>query len=121
MASTIFIVGLVGWFVLIAVGLWFRGPGWAWVWPGASASPIEATASRSLPNVVGIPLVLAFFVGGGALITRWTARWPGFTRWRRWGFALLLLMMIGTLIKIGLRIGLNVQYIVSFDGLGLNL
>jgi hypothetical protein len=122
MASAIFLVGLVGWFLLIAIGLWFRGPGWAWVWPGATGVHSQPTgASRSLPNLVGVPLVLAFFGGGGMLIVRRARAWPGFTPARRWIFALLLLAMIGTVIKIIFRLAFDLQYVVSFPQYGFNL
>jgi hypothetical protein len=122
MAMAIFLVGLVGWFLLIAIGLWFRGPGWAWVWPGATGVHAELSgASRALPNWVGVPLVLAFFVGGGMLIVRRVRTWKGFTPVRRWTFALLLLAMIGTGIKIALRLAFDLQYLVSFPRVGFNL
>ena len=123
MASAIFIVGIVGWFVLIAIGMWFRGPGWSWVWPGQAALSAGAAGAslRNLPNFVGVPMLLAFFVGGGAWIARRTAAWPEFTRWRRWTFAFLLLAMIGTLLKIVLRLVFDVQYVVSFERIGINL
>jgi hypothetical protein len=122
MASAIFLTGLVGWFVLLAIGLWFRGPGWAWVWPW-SARPSAATiqAARSLPNLVGIPLVLAYLVGGSAWVARWSAGWPGFTRARRWIFAVLLVGMTGTALKIVLKLVFGIQYLVRFDRYGLNL
>jgi len=122
MASAVFITGVVGWFWLIATGLWFRGAGWAWVWPwSAASSAAAAEASRSLPNVIGVPLVLAYLLGGGAWIVRRTAQSPGFTTARRWTFALLLLAMAGTLIKIVLRLAFGVQYLVHFDRVGFNL
>jgi hypothetical protein len=121
LASAIFLTGLIGWFVLIAVGLWFRGPGWAWDWPGPATSAAKTEGTRSVPNAVGVPLVLAYFLGGGWLVVRRTASWPDFTRARRWIFALLLLAMLGTLIKIALRIFLDIRYVVSFQDIGLNL
>ncbi len=122
LASAIFIVGVVGWFALIAIGMWFRGPGWTWVWPGQTAVLAEsAGAARNVPNLVGVPLLLAFFVGGGAWIVRRTASWPEFTLWRRWTFAVLLLAMVGTLLKIVLRLVFDIQYLVSFDRFGLNI
>ena len=122
LASAVFITGIVGWFVLIAIGLWFRGPGWAWVWPGHALAHAESSAATwSVPNVVGIPAVLGFFGVGGYLIVRWTVGWPGFTRWRRWVFALLLLAMTATLIKIVLRVVFGIQYVVSFDRFGFNI
>jgi hypothetical protein len=122
LASMIFITGIVGWFALIAIGFWFRGPGWAWVWPWSGAAHAGTVgAARSLPNLVGVPLVLAFFIGGGRWIVRRTAGWPGFTSARRWVFALLLLAMAGTAIKIVLKLAFGLQYLVRFDRLGLNL
>jgi hypothetical protein len=122
LASLVFIAGTVGWFVLIAIGLWFRGAGWAWTWPG-SAAPHAAAApvARALPNLVGVPLVLAYFVAGGFWIARRTAAWPGFTPARRWTFAILALAMAGTLIKIVLRLVFDLQYLVRFDRAGFGL
>jgi len=122
LASTIFLAGCVGWFVLIAVGLWFRGPGWAWVWPfrpASSAASVEPL--RSVPNLVGIPVVLAYFGLGGAWIVRRTAAWPRFTRARRWIFALLFLAMVGTGLKILLRLIFRIAYVVRLDGIGFDL
>jgi hypothetical protein len=122
LATFLFLFGLTGWFALIVIGLGFRGPGWTWVWPGTDP-PAEAAApmARALPNVVGVPLVLAWFVGGGAWIVRRTRRWPGFGRGRRWVFALLVLAMAGTGIKIVLRLAFDVSYVVSFPGLDFHL
>jgi len=123
LASTIFIAGLAGWLLLIVVGTWFRGPGWAWVWPWAAGGLSHAAAAhaRALPNWIGVPLVLAWFVGGGLLIVRRTAHLRGFTPGRRWWFALLLLAMAGTLVKIVAKLVFGIQYFVRFPGAGLNL
>jgi hypothetical protein len=121
LASAIFLAGLVGWFALIAVGLWFRGPGWAWDPPGRAPGAVEASGARSLPNVLGVPLALAYFGGLSWWITRKAAAIPRFTRARRWTFAVLSLAMLGVLVKILLRILFDVTYIVRLDGLGLNL
>ena len=123
LASAIFVTGLCGWLLLIAVGEWFRGPGWVWVWPWAAAvTPHAAAAStRSLPNLVGIPLVVAWFAGGGLWIMRRTARLDGFTRGRRWWFAVLLLAMAGTLLKIVARLAFGIQHVVWFPGAGFGL
>lgn len=123
LASTIFIAGLVGWFVLIVVGAGFRGPGWAWVWPWAAGAASHAAASpaRSLPNWVGVPLVLAWFAGGGLFIVRRTAHLKGFTPGRRWWFAFLALAMAGTIVKIAAKLAFGIQYFVRFPGAGLNL
>lgn len=122
LATGIFLAGVTGWFVLIAIGLWFRGPGWSWVWPWSSAPPAAAgEATRALPNLLGVPLTLAYFVGGGWWIVRKTAAWKGFTRGRRWVFAVLLLAMTGTLLKIVLKLLFGIQYVVRFPHVGFNL
>jgi quinol-cytochrome oxidoreductase complex cytochrome b subunit len=122
LANGIFLAGLVGWFVLIAIGLWMRGPGWAWVLPGQASVPAApATAAYSFPDALGAALVLAYFAGGGLFLVRRTASRPGFTRTRRWIFALLLLAMAGTLLKVLLNVLFHVRYVVRFESLGLNL
>lgn len=112
-ASAIFLAGLTTWFVLIAVGSWFRGPGWAWVWPGGVPAD-GAHAARSLPNAAGIPLVLAFLGGGGALAVRLAARVPGLAGARRWIFVLLLLAMAAVLLRIAMRLSFGIRHVVSF-------
>jgi hypothetical protein len=122
LAMGIFLFGLVGWFLLIAIGLWFRGPGWSWVWPWSAATPAPAVeVGRALPNLIGVPLVLAFFLGGGAWIVRRTAGWPRFTPVRRWIFALLALAMLGTLLKILLKLAFGITTLVSFGRFGFSL
>jgi hypothetical protein len=122
LAFTIFTVGLVAWTLLIVIGSWFRGPGWLWVWPwDPVATGSQTDAVRSIPNAIGVPLVVAYFVGGGWLIARWTRSWADFTTARRWTFALLLLAMGGTLIKILMRLLMGIKYVVSFESVGFNI
>jgi hypothetical protein len=122
-ASAIFITGLAGWVLLMVVGAWFRGPGWTWMWPWAPGAlhAAASSASRSLPNWIGVPLVLAWFAGGGAWIVRRTSRLRGFTTGRRWWFALLALAMAGVIMKIVLKLAFGIQYFVRFPGAGLQL
>jgi hypothetical protein len=122
LASSIFIAGTVGWFVLMVIGLGFRGPGWVWTWPWSpAATPEAAAAARSLPNWIGVPLVLAYFVVGARWIARRTAAWPSFGAARRWTFALLSLAFAGTLLKILLKLLFGIQYLVHFERFGFNL
>jgi len=121
LASAIWIAGVAGWFALIVVGTWWRGPGWSWIGPFAAASREAAAPARSLPNAIGVPLLLAYFLGGGALILRRTRGWPSFGRWRRFTFAFLLLAMAGTLLRIGLRLAFGITHLARFDGVNLTL
>jgi hypothetical protein len=121
-ASSIFSLGLLGWFALIAVGLWFRGPGWSWVWPGSGAESSAAIeASRSLPNALGVPLLVLYFFGGGYTILRWIRDWPGMSEFRRVFFALLILLMTGVAFKIVANLVFGLRYVVSFPGVGFNI
>ncbi len=121
LAVTVFLAGVAGWFALIAVGLWFRGPGWSWTWPGSAPAGAAAEAARSFPAALSIPLVLAYAALGGWWIVRRTAAWRGFTAARRWTFALLFLAMAGTLAKILLHVLLGVRYVVPPGGAGFGL
>ncbi|HMB71118.1 MAG TPA: hypothetical protein VKU85_17535 [bacterium] len=112
LASAIFLTGLTAWFALIAIGLWFRGPGWAWTWPGGS--PAAAETTRALPNLLGTPLALAFLAGGGALVFRRAGRVPGLTGPRRWLFTLLFLAMASVLLRVALRLLFGVRHLGSF-------
>jgi hypothetical protein len=112
--SAIFLTGLVTWFALIAIGLWFRGPGWAWVWPGGTAAAGAGEATRSLPNAAGTPVALAFLAGGGWLIWRRAGRVPGLTGARRWILTLLVLAMVATLLRVALRLAFGVRHLGSF-------
>ncbi|MCB9464672.1 MAG: hypothetical protein H6682_13355 [Candidatus Eisenbacteria bacterium] len=121
-AVGIFTFGLVGWFVLILVGLVFRGPGWAWVWPWTHGPVHPATeASGSLPNVVGVPLLLAYFVGGGYLLLRWIREWVGLGALARVTFVFLALAFAGVVLKIVLHLAFGLRYFVSFPGSGFSV
>jgi quinol-cytochrome oxidoreductase complex cytochrome b subunit len=122
LASTIFITGMAGWIALTVIGLWCRGPDWSWIGPGAVAAGSAApSVPRALPNAIGIPLVLAYWTLGSIWITRRFAGVPGFTRWRRWTFAFLLLAMAGTVIKVGLSALFGIHHLVRFERAGFGL
>jgi hypothetical protein len=121
-AFIVFTAGLAAWFILIAVGSWMRGPGWQWIWPGQHGLDSAARETmRSFPNALGVPLFLAYWIGGGWLIARRARDWPGLTRGRRVLLAFLALAMTGTFLKVLLRLLLGVKYVVSFPGIGLNI
>ncbi len=68
-AWTMFLLGVTMWFVLIAIGTWFRGPSWAWYWPWESMLTHKPLPPRTwnVPNLLGGPALLAYFAGGLAL------------------------------------------------------
>ena len=121
LAWAVFLVGTAGWFALIAVGMWFRGPGWTWVWPGTAPGPARLEAARDLPNALGLPLVLAYFLVGGFWISRWIRSRHAITRTRAALLAFLLLAMAGTAIKVVLRMGFGIQHLVRHGRAGWGL
>ena len=121
-AWTIFTTGIIGWFLLIAVGLWFRGAGWGWHWPwGPPGTGAELEARWSPPVLVGLPLLALYFGGGCYLLERRFRRWPGLTRTRRVVLAALLLCMAAVALKIAARLLFGLHYWVRLDSLGLNV
>ena len=140
-ALTVFGVGfLLMWVSLIIIGTFLRGPGWMWFWPGEKWDPnrVEATknidltewlfpnweAMKSAPYGNGLELSsltgAAIFVGYTALSVIIPYIWlkkkhPEFLE--KWGIerfvttAVLGGWMIGTILKVGLRLGLNIKYI----------
>ncbi|MEZ4653738.1 MAG: hypothetical protein R3E12_09135 [Candidatus Eisenbacteria bacterium] len=118
----IFTLGLAGWFFLIVVGEWFRGPGWSWTWPWAGGvGGGGSEAGRSLPNMLGAPLLMAYFGGGGWFVLRKLRAWQGLTPARRVVLASLFLCMVGVALKIAAHLLFGLRYWVSFDLLHLNI
>ena len=115
-AVTIFTLGAMFWFALIFIGLFMRGPNWAWYWPWEDWTVPKATvsATRNLSTATGTALLIGYFAIGlvlpAVLFSRFRkALGPG-----RYVFTmLLLLLMMGVPAKIFLRIVLNVKYVLS--------
>jgi len=80
LAVGIFMLGILMWFVLIAIGHYCRGPNWEWYWPWEAWSHrrIIKLTLKNLPNVWGGVLILAYFLQGtpfpAALKARLAAR-----------------------------------------------
>ncbi|OGR82515.1 MAG: hypothetical protein A2901_00415 [Elusimicrobia bacterium RIFCSPLOWO2_01_FULL_54_10] len=70
-ANTFFIFGCVVWFVLIAIGTYFRGPNWGWYWPWEDwlLHKPPPLPTWSIPNLIGLLLMGAYF-GGGIVVPR---------------------------------------------------
>ncbi|MGK7346605.1 MAG: hypothetical protein ACNS63_12440 [Candidatus Nitrospinota bacterium M3_3B_026] len=88
-AFAFFSFGLFLWFLLIAVGQWFRGPSWEFYWPyfdypiGGSewtyaGVPLKVSEAmlENMPNSIGL-LSLVIFFGGGMVAPLLFARLGG--------------------------------------------
>ncbi len=129
--QTFFIGFHVLWISLIIVGTFLRGPGWNWFWPWDpwDSHKVVALTSVDLPYVFGLRdywvsaafglvLTSAYFVLGTILLYVWVVRKKGKEFMARWGMArfglvsFLYLNMIAVVLKMVLRLGFNVQYIM---------
>jgi hypothetical protein len=115
-AALPFTTGLLFLALLTVMAAWFRGSNWDWYWPWqdwAMARPARLNF-RSLPNWLGLSLVGIYYILGILL---------PFTFWRspleKWGrircsiYFFLVLTMVAVVIKVLLRLLLNVRYIVQ--------
>lgn len=129
LALVLFLSGFALWCLLIVVGTFCRGPGWAWFWPWEQWDTVRASLTTelvSLPELLGAPDGPPAFFVGLALAAGWFALWalllalllgrreksrrPG-----RGAFlvtAFLLAAMLGVVAKIFLRLLLDVSYVV---------
>jgi quinol-cytochrome oxidoreductase complex cytochrome b subunit len=72
-ANTMFMLGVVMWFVLIFIGYFMRGPNYFWYWPWESwltpKAPPSATWSLfGPPGVAKLPMLLGIPVFGAAMV-----------------------------------------------------
>lgn len=175
-ANSIFLTGIVAWFVLIIVGTVMRGPNWQWYWPWESwlihKPPPPPTSI--LPLAIGATILILYFsvgmimplllksqfnvksavmkvFGGAVLLALIVGVLPKFTfmqgAWVGFGVALylilgvllpqtylkgisklryvvcmaLLLMMIGVFLKVAVRLGFNIKYIISIPQVSFNI
>jgi hypothetical protein len=128
---TFFLGFHVLWISLIVVGTFLRGPGWNWFWPWEpwDSHKVVAMGNIDLPYMFGLRnywvqaafgliLTLAYFVIGTAAMYFWVVAKKGSEFMEQWGavrFGLtsfLFLNMVAVVIKMGLRLGMNVKYIM---------
>jgi len=64
---TLFSTGLCLWIVLTVIGLYFRGPNWAWQWPGGTP-PVESGPGTNSLNWL-LPLVVFLYFAG--ILIKW--------------------------------------------------
>ena len=115
-AVTVFIFGYIFWYILIYIGTALRGPFWAFFWPWEQWTHDFPTPPplHSMPLPLGIILMGGFYFAGLVL--------PVFFKrdiLYKWGFIRyvltmgLLLTMIGTVIKMVLRLEFSIKYIIA--------
>ena len=111
-AVSFFAAGLLLWFGLIFVGMFLRGPSWAWYWPWESWE-IHKTVplTHSVSPVLGWLLTGAYF-GLGWLIPRRLKFLGSLDVVRYTCVMFFVLCTVGILLKIGLRLLLNIKYVL---------
>ena len=128
---SVFLFGfLIMWIFLVIMGTFLRGPGWYFFWPWQywDVHKTVAITNRNFTELVGLgddnPVamlfgfgVLGFFITGIPLIY-WMARAKksptlqqlGAVRY--WITATLFMIMVGTVVKVVLRLGFSVKYVL---------
>ena len=68
-AVSIFMLGVIMWFVLIFIGTYCRGPNWEWYWPWEAWSHRRMTklTLKNLPNLWGGLLLSSYFLLGSPI------------------------------------------------------
>jgi hypothetical protein len=115
-ATLPFTAGLLFLVLLTVMAAWFRGSNWDWYWPWqdwAMAKPARPDF-RSLPNWLGLSLIGLYYLMGMLLpAALWRKRFEKWGRVRYSIYFFLVLTMAAIVIKILLRLLLNVRYIVQ--------
>lgn len=68
-AVSVFMLGVVMWFVLIFIGTYDRGPNWEWYWPWEDWSyrRLSKLTLKNLPNLPGALLLVSYFLLGSPI------------------------------------------------------
>jgi quinol-cytochrome oxidoreductase complex cytochrome b subunit len=71
-AVSVFMLGIIMWFVLIFIGVYCRGPNWEWYWPWEEWSHRRLTklTLKNLPNLWGGLLLMSYFLLGSPIPQR---------------------------------------------------
>ncbi len=115
-AVTVFSSGIILWFALIFIGLFMRGPNWAWYWPWEDWSIPKQTLSVTWtpPLLWGSLLLVAYFAVGMILPAVLLPKFVKALGWIRYIITMmLLLLMIGVPAKIMLRLLFDIKYVVA--------
>lgn len=112
----VFLFGVAFWFILIAIGAFFRGPAWEWYWPWEdwSVQKLTVTSLKNLSPVLGVILLAGYFSLGltvPVVVNRKLVSKLGVIRYGLVMF--LLLAMLGLVGKIFLRLIFGVKYMLT--------
>jgi hypothetical protein len=129
-AISTFLFGfLVMWIVLIIMGTFLRGPGWYFFLPGQywDVHKTVAITNRDLPAIFGVTQPTAAMLFGAGCVLVWMVGIP-VAYWKvrlnksevlqklgaiRYGItAFFFMTMMGTVLKVALRVALSVKYIM---------
>ena len=68
-AVTVFMLGVIMWFVLIFIGTYCRGPNWEWYMPGEPWSYRRLTklTLKNIPNLWGSLILVSYFLFGSPI------------------------------------------------------
>jgi hypothetical protein len=115
-ATLPFTAGLLFLVLLTFISTWFRGSNWDWYWPWESwgmAKPAQQ-GFRSLSGWLGVFMVGIYYLLGLLLpFTLWRRRFEDWGRVRCAVYFFLVLTMGAVVIKVLLRLFLNIRYIVQ--------
>jgi hypothetical protein len=114
-AVTIFTVGIMTWFVLIIIGVYFRGPSWAWYLPWEDwLIHKEFVPAKNLPIFLGSFLILFYFLAGLTVPRLLFKKFYSDLGAARYFISIFfILLMFGVLVKIALRLLFNIKYILT--------
>lgn len=113
---SVFTFGLFLWFLLILIGVFCRGPNWAWFWPWETwtTARVSSGVAKVLPTWLGLTLLAAYFGGGFLLAHVFRKRlFRPLDAVRRVIVVGLLLLMLAVPLKIFLRLLFDIKYVLK--------
>ena len=115
-AVSVLTFGFLFWFALIFIGLFMRGPSWAWYWPGEDWMVPKETLStmQNLSPLLGGLLIAGYFTLGIVLPTVLLPKFRKALGPPRYFITMfLLLMMFAVPMKIVLRLAFDLKYVLA--------
>lgn len=111
---SVFLFGFLLWIVLILIGQFVRGPGWAWYWPWEDWGVPKALdlTMWSLSVPIGLLCAGAYIAAGMYFPRKYLEVMRQLALWQYVTVQLLLLSLLAVPIKIILRLTLNLKYVL---------